>query len=90
MLRTGPGGHPQEPEPGRVPGLVLGREMRVVVNAGVDQTQRDEPPVDGVVALRLHLPHPFARHPGERADRVEIEIHIGIHTPALHWGVIHA
>ena len=53
VLRAGPGRHPQEPEPGGVTGFVLRREVGVVVDAGVDQPQRDEPPVHRVVALRL-------------------------------------
>jgi len=33
-----------------------------------------------VVSLGLHLPNPFAGHPGEGADRVEIEVDVGIHA----------
>ena len=52
VLGPGPRGDPQQPQPGGVAGFVLGREVAVVVDVGVDQPQRDEPPVDGVVALR--------------------------------------
>ena len=62
--------------PGGVPGLVLRREVRVVVDVRVDQPQRDEPPVHAVVALRGDLPHPLAGHPRERADRVEVEVQV--------------
>src|SRR5487761_1187498 len=65
-------------------GLVAGRELAVVVHGRVDQPQRDEPPVDAVVTLRLHDPHPYTGHPRERAHRVEVEVDISIaHVPIL-------
>jgi hypothetical protein len=63
--------------------------MRVIVNLGIDLAQGDEPPVHGVLALCLYLPHPFAGHPGEWADRVEIEVDVGIHPSTLHRLVTH-
>ncbi len=64
---------PQQPQPRGVPLLVAGREVDVVVDAGVDHPQRDEPPVNGVVALRGDHAQPLAGHPGEGAHRVEVE-----------------
>ena len=78
VLSTGPGGHPQQPQPGGMASLVACREVTVVVDVGVDHAQRDEPPVHGVVALRGDLPDPFARHPGERAQRIEVEVDVGV------------
>ena len=72
-----------EPEPGGVASFVLGRKMRVVIDLGIDQAQRDEPPVHGVIALLLHLPHPLAGHPGEGTDRVEVEVDVRVHAPTL-------
>src|SRR3954449_10811237 len=57
-------------------GLVLGRELRVVVHLGDDHPQRDEPPVDGVLTLGHDTAHPPAGQPGERADRVEVEVDV--------------
>ena len=59
VLGARPGGHPQQPQARGVAGLVLGREVGGVVDVRVEQPQRDEPPVDGVVPLggdlRTHL-----------------------------------
>ena len=52
----------------------------------VDQPQRDEPPVDGEVALVLHHPQPLARHPAERTDRVEVEADVGTHPATVGQG----
>src|SRR4029077_14549913 len=53
-------------------------EVAVVVDVGVDHAQRDEPPVHGIAALRGDLPDPFARHPGERAQRIEVEVEVRV------------
>ena len=76
-------GHPEQPEPGRVPRLVLRREVRVVVDRRVEQPQRDEPPLHRVRPLLAHQADPLAGHPGERAHRVEVERQVGVgHTGA--------
>jgi len=63
---------------GGVAGLVACRESTVVVDVGVEHAQRDEPPVHGVAALRGDLPDPFARQPGERAQRIEVEVDVRV------------
>ena len=73
VLVAGARRHPQQAQARGVAGLVLGRELGVVVDVGVEQPQRDEPPVDGQVALGRHRPQPLARQPAERADGVEVE-----------------
>ena len=85
VLGAGPGGHPQQPQPGGVASLVACREVTVVVDVGVEHAQRDEPPVHGVVALSGDLPDPFARHPGERAQRIEVEVDIRVVHDVLRW-----
>ena len=77
MLCPRLGGDSQQPQPGRMTGFILGREMGVVVDIGVDHPQRDEPPVHRVVPLRHDKADPFARHPRKRAHRVEIEVDVG-------------
>ena len=78
VLGAHPRRDPQQPQPGGVPGLVLGREVGVVVDVRVEDAQRDEPPVHPVVALRGDHADPLAGHPGERAHRVEVEVQIVI------------
>ena len=83
VLSSRASSYPQEPKPGSVPRFVLRREVRVVVHLGVNQTQRDEPPVHRVLAPGRHLPHPLARHPRKRTDRVEVEVDVGVHPSTL-------
>ena len=69
-------GDPQQAQARGVPGLVLRREVRVVVDVRVEDSQRDESPVHSVVTLGGDHAHPLARHPGERADGVEVEVQV--------------
>src|SRR5690349_5197235 len=69
---------PQQPQSRGMPLLVAGREVAVVVDPSVDQAQRDEPPVDGVLPLCGNHAHPLARHPRERAHRVEVETDVRV------------
>ena len=70
------GGDAQHPQPGGVAVLVAGRELGGVVLVLVEQAQRDEPPVDGVVGLLGDLHDPARGDPGERADRVPEELDV--------------
>ena len=83
MFSTSFCGDTKEPQTRSVSGLIFGRKVGVVVDSGVDETQRDKSPVHGVLPLRLHLANPLTRHPGERAYRVEIEVEIGVHATTL-------
>src|SRR3954452_472116 len=84
VLGARPSGHPQKPQPGRVPSFVLRRKVRVVIDVGVDQPQRDETPVHGETPLGLHHPDPFAGQPAERAHRVEVEADVSrTHIPTV-------
>src|SRR3954447_9696376 len=84
VLGARPSGHPQKPQSGRVPSFVLRRKMRVVIDVGVDQPQRDETPVHGETPLGLHHPDPFAGQPAERAHRVEVEADVSrTHIPTV-------
>jgi len=67
------GGHPQQPQTGRVAGLVLRREVSVVVDVGVDHPQRNESPLDRVVPLLHDTTDPLAGQPRKRAHRVEVK-----------------
>ena len=51
-------------------------EVRRVVDVRIEDPQRNEPPVDAVVALGGHDADPLAGQPRERADRVEIEMQV--------------
>jgi hypothetical protein len=53
-------------DPRNVRDGVAGGEVTAVVEVRVDQPERDEPPVDTVVALRGDHAHPLAGHPRER------------------------
>jgi hypothetical protein len=55
-------------------GLVADGEVGAVVDVRVQEPQGDEPPIHAVVTLRTDHPHPLAGHPGERAERVKVEV----------------
>src|SRR5882724_6115934 len=74
------GGDPQQSQARGVPGFVLRREVGVVVDVRVDDSQRNEPPVHLVVALSGDDANPLAGHPGERANRIEVEVQIRAHA----------
>ncbi len=81
VFRPGSRRQPEQAQPGGMAGLVLGGEVRVVVDVGVDEPQGDEAPVDAVVPLRDDLRDPAAGHPGEGADGVEVEVEVGVGHP---------
>ena len=70
------GGDPQHAQASGMAALVIGRKLRGIVLLLVEETQRDQPPIDLVPCLGRHFGNPAGRDPGKGADRVPEEFDV--------------
>src|SRR5262249_47593594 len=76
--KSGPfvGGAPQHAQARRMAALVIWRKLRGIVLLLVEETQRDQPPIDFIACLGRHFGNPARRDPGKGADRVPEELDV--------------
>ena len=70
------GSDPQHAQASRMAALVIRRKRRGIVLLLVEETQRDQPPIDRVPCLGRHFDQPAGRDPRKGADRVPEEFDV--------------